>query len=263
MRSRRRVDKPQRLQHTGCMRESGNPTANQSWRGLYLSAGIAAILFVVLLVSALVIDFIAPPPVHGGAETLEFIAGNKILYIAEQILWILPSILPVVVFVALFVALAPLGRSAALIAALLGGLPWALLLAVPVSSRGSLTLVYLSDMYATAGSDGARTVFATAAEAVIAENNTPAIAGLLSPVGIFLMSVVMLKGVLPRTIAWLGILTGALGVLSEALRFAAPEFYWGYGVLLWAWFLAVGVSLIRLHPGVPDFSANQPREVGT
>jgi hypothetical protein len=221
---------------------------SQSWRGLYRFAGAAAILFVVLLIAALVIDFIAPPPVHGGTATLEFIAANKVLYIAEQLLWILPGVLPVIVYVALFVALAPLGRSLALLAAVVGGLPWALLLAVPVSSRGSLTLVYLSDMYASAGSEHDRSVFATAAEAIIAENNTPAIAGLLSPVGIFLISLVMLKGVLPRAVAWLGIVTGGLGVFSEALRFVLPEFYWGYGVLLWAWFIAVGVGLMRLRP---------------
>lgn len=226
--------------------------AGRSSRGLYLVAGIAAILFVVLLILALVIDFMAPPPVHGGAETLEFIAVNKTLYIAEQLLWILPSILAVVVFVALYVALAPLSRSWALLATVVGALPWALLLAVPVSSRGSLSLVYLSDRYSAAGSEGERGVFATAAEAIIAENNTPAIAGLLSPVGIFLISLVMLKGVLARIVAWLGLLTGALGLLSEALRFVAPGFYWGYGVLLWVWFIAVGVSLIRLHPEGPE-----------
>ncbi|MGO4186593.1 DUF4386 family protein [Pseudarthrobacter sp. TAF60_1] len=222
--------------------------ASDAWSALYRFAGAAAVLFVVLLIAALVIDFIAPPPVHGGTTTLEFIAANKALYISEQLLWILPSILPVIVFVALFVALAPVGRSLALLAAVVGGLPWALLLAVPVSSRGSLSLVYLSDMYASAGTERDRSVFATAAEAIIAENNTPAIAGLLSPVGIFLISLVMLRGVMPRAVAWLGLVTGGLGVFSEALRFAVPEFYWVYGVLLWAWFIAVGVSLMRLRP---------------
>lgn len=235
--------------------DAGRPS-----RGLYLVAGIAAILFVVLLILALVIDFMATPPVHGGVETLEFIAANKVLYIAEQILWILPSVLPVVVFVALYVALAPVSRSWALLATVVGGLPWALLLAVPVSSRGSLSLVYLSDRYSAAGSEGERGVFATAAEAIIAENNTPAIAGLLSPVGIFLVSLVMLKGVLPRATAWLGLVTGALGLLSEALRFVAPSFYWGYGVLLWAWFIAVGVSLIRLYPEAPGRTKGVVRE---
>ena len=51
---------------------------------------------------------------------------------------------------------------------------------------------------------------------------------------------------LPRPVAWLGILTGELGVAGEALRHAAPMFYWGYGVLLWVWFIAVDVALIRL-----------------
>lgn len=232
------------------MKPSQGPTGG-SWRGLYVAGGVAGILFVVLLISALIVDFMAPPPVHGGGETLSFIAENKTAYIAEQILWILPSVLPVVVFVALYVALAPLSRSWALLAAVLGGLPWALLLAVPVSSRGSLSLVYLSDRYSAAVSEGERNVFATAAEAIVAENNTPAIAGLLSPVGIFLISLVMLKGVLPRAIAWLGLLTGALGLLSEALRFVAPTFYWGYGVLLWVWFISIGINLIRLHPRIP------------
>lgn len=73
--------------------------------------------------SCLVLDFLAPPPVHGGVETLEFIAANKANYIAEQILWILPNILPVLVFTALFVALAPTQRSLALIALIFGALP--------------------------------------------------------------------------------------------------------------------------------------------
>src|SRR6476620_5076954 len=179
--------------------------AGDEWSGLYRAAGVAAVVFVVLLIAALVIDFIAPPPVHGATTTLEFIAANKAMYISEQLLWILPSILPVIVFVALFVALAPVNRSLALLAAVIGVVPWALLLAVPVSSRGSLSLVYLSDMYASAGTEGDRSVFATAAEAIIAENNTPAIAGLLSPVGIFLISLVMLRGVMPRAVAWLGL----------------------------------------------------------
>ena len=91
--------------------------AGDSWHGLYQFAGVAAVLFVLLLIAALIIDFIAPPPVHSGTETLEFIAANKALYIAEQLLWIVPGILPVIVYAALFVALAPLGRSLALVAA--------------------------------------------------------------------------------------------------------------------------------------------------
>ncbi|MCX8455980.1 DUF4386 family protein [Paenarthrobacter ureafaciens] len=251
-------------QHFLTSRDNPTPAAafDVSWRGLFLAAGIAAFLFVGLLIAALIIDFITPPPVHGGTATLEFIAANKGPYIAEQLLWILPGILPVVVFVALYVALGPLSRSWALLATIVGALPWALLLAVPVSSRGSLSLIYLSDRYMGAA-PGERSVFATAAEAIIAENNTPAIAGLLSPLGILLISLVMLKGVFPRVLAWLGILTGAFGLLSEALRFVAPEFYWVYGILLWAWFITVGVSLIRLPSKTPEQAGNGTVREGT
>ncbi|MFF2347359.1 DUF4386 family protein [Pseudarthrobacter sp. NPDC058119] len=219
------------------------------WAFLYLVAGASSILLVFLLIAALVLDFLAPPPVHGGAATLGFIASNKAGYIAEQILWILPNVLPVLVFTALFVALVAVRRSLPLIALIFGALPWALLLAVPVSSRGSLNLVYLSDRFMAAGSEDERRTYATAAEAIIAENNTPAIAGVLSALGILLMGLAMLRSgqaVFPRYLAWTGIATGALGVASEVLRYAAPSFYWGYGILLWVWFVATGIALIRL-----------------
>lgn len=219
------------------------------WQLLYLAAGASSILFVLLLIAALVLDFMAPPPVHGGAATLEFIAANKQVYVAEQVLWILPNILPVLVFAALFVALSAGQKSLPLIALVFGALPWALLLAVPVSSRGSLNLVYLSDRFTAAGSDEERRAYATAAEAIIAENNTPAIVGALSALGILLMGLAMLNGsaaIFPRYLGWLGAGTGALGVVSEVLRHAAPEFYWGYGILLWVWFIATGIALIRL-----------------
>jgi hypothetical protein len=230
--------------------ETGKPT----WRSLYFVAGIGSIAFVLLLIAALVVDFIAPPPVHGGAETLEFIAANEAPYVLEQVLWILPNVLAVLVFVALFIALSPVNKSLALIGALLGGLSWAMFLAIPVTSRGSLTLVYLSDQYMAAAASE-RDRFAIAAEALVAENNTPAVVAVLSAAGILLISLVMTKGVMPRAIGWLGVATGALGMLSEALRHAAPFFYWGYGILLWVWFIAVGIALIALGRRTPRMSA--------
>lgn len=225
--------------------EPAPTTPDRAWATLFMIAGIGSIAFVVLLLVALALDFVAPPPVHGGAETLDFIAANTSVYVAEQVLWIAPNILAVIVFVALFVALAPADRSLALLGSVVGGVSWALFLAIPVTSRGSLTLVYLSDRYLAA--DPAESeAYAIAAEAIIAENNTPAVAGVLSAFGILLVSIAMLRSTMSRTLAWLGNLTGTLGVVAEALRHAVPAFYWGYGILLWVWFVAVGVALIRL-----------------
>lgn len=220
------------------------------WAPFQLAAGCCSIAFVVLLVLALVLDFIAPPPVDGAVPTLEFIARNKPVYVAEQLLWTVPNILAVPVFAALFLACAPaaegLARGLALGGALVGGLSWALILAVPVTSRGSLVLVYLSDRYAGAADDAARQRISAAAEAVIAENNTPAVAGVLSAAGILLMSVAMVRAGLSRAVGWLGIGAGALGLLAEALRYLVPALYGGYGLLMWAWFVAAGIVLIRL-----------------
>ena len=225
--------------------------SEQPYRTLYRAAGVASLLFVLLLLAALALDVIAPPPVTGGAETLDFIAGHKAIYVAEQLLWIVPSILPVVTFLALYIALRDTSPSWALIGAVVGGLPWALLLAVPVSSRGSLMLVTLSDWYGAAATPEARASYATAAEAVIAENNTPGILGVLAAAGILLVSLVMLWSPLPRTVAWIGIAAGAVGVLSELLRYAVPAFYSAYGVLMWAWFVMVGISLLRRASRMP------------
>jgi hypothetical protein len=229
-------------------------TVTPTWRLLYFVAGIGSIVFVLLLISALVVDFIAPPPVDGGVETLEFIAANKVPYVLEQVLWILPNVLAVLVFVALFIALRSVNKSLALIGALLGAVSWAMFLAIPVTSRGSLTLVYLSDQYMAAAASE-RDRFAIAAEAIVAENNTPVIVAVLSAAGILLISLVMTRGVVPRAVGWLGVATGALGMLSEALRYAAPFFYWGYGILLWVWFIAVGISLILLGRRTPRMSS--------
>ncbi len=60
---------------------------------------------------------------------------------------------------------------------------------------------------------------------IVAENNTPGVVGILSGLGILLISVVMLKGALPRSLALLGIATGGLGFAADVLRHAVPEVY--------------------------------------
>jgi hypothetical protein len=68
----------------------------------------------------------------------------------------------------------------------------------------------------------------------------------LTTLGILLISLVMAKGGGPRWVAWLGIVTGAAGIVSEVLRPLLGAGYAVYGTLLLAWFVAVGVTLRRL-----------------
>lgn len=70
--------------------------------------------------------------------------------------------------------------------------------------------------------------------------------GVLQTVGLLIVSLVMLKGVFPRVVAYLGVVAGALGIGGEALRFVFEGAYGVYGVLMTIWTGAVGWNLYRL-----------------
>jgi hypothetical protein len=148
----------------------------------------------------------------------------------------------------------------ALAAGTVGVLSWALALALPITGGGSPVLVALSNRYAAATTDAQRNVYATAAEALIAENKTVSFVGVLEPLGILLVSLLMVRASLPRWIGYLGVVTGVLGIVSEALRPVMGSAYAIYGTLMLVWFVAVGVALYRLsraRPGRADVG-NQP-----
>jgi hypothetical protein len=219
-----------------------------SWRELYRAGGVSGVLFVVLILVAIVIIVVAPPPLNtDGAATLEYVASHKILYIIEQVLWLAPSVFAMVVFLALYMALKHLNKSYAALGAMVGIVSWALGLALPVTGGGAPVLVYLSDQYMAVATAGQHTAFATAAEVFIAQNNTTNAVGIMTPVGILILSLVMLKGVFPKSVAYLGIVTGVLGIVSEALRPILGPGYFVYGLLLPIWFIAIGWKLFRLR----------------
>ena len=90
-----------------------------SWRPLYRAGAAAAGLAVILYVAALVIFVVTPAPplsTSGGGATLDFVAGERGIYIIRQLLWLMPSLLLMVVVLALTVALSPLNKSFATIA---------------------------------------------------------------------------------------------------------------------------------------------------
>lgn len=218
-----------------------------SWRDLYRAGGVSALLFVVLILVAIVIVVVAPPPLNAdGATTLQYVASHKVLYIIEQVLWLAPSVFAAVVYLALFHTLKHLNKSYAALGALAGFVSWILGLAIPTTGGGAPVLVYLSDQYMTAATAAQHTAFATAAEVFIAGNNITYAVGILAPVGILILSLLMLKGVFSKGVAYLGIVTGILGIISEALRPIIGPGYFVYGLLLPAWFLVVGWKLYRL-----------------
>ena len=231
-------------------KSSGEAVAgpDPSWRGLYRAGGVSAVLYVILSIGALVLLIITPPvPSSGGAATLQYIASNKSVYLLELVLFVGICVPAMVLFLALYMALKHLNKSYAAIAALVAIASQVVGLALngsPQSLNGGL--VYLSDQYVTATTAAQRIAFATAAEGLIALTNAVNSAGILFEVGILIISLVMLKGVFHKGVAYLGIITGAVGIVSEALRPILGFGYVVFFILEVIWLIAVGWKLYRL-----------------
>src|SRR2546421_10522124 len=212
-----------------------------SWRGLYRAGGVSAALYAVLIIDPFELQKPTPlPPLSGGAATLQYIALHKPVYIIELVSFVGLSLPAMVVFLALYGALKHLNKSYAALGALVGIASEVIALAYnssPPSLNGGL--VYLSDHYVAATTAAQRAAFATAAESLIAVSNAVNAAGILTAIS-------MLKGVFHKGVAYLGIVTGALGIVSEAFRDILGPGYYVYGLLLPIWFLAVGWKLSRL-----------------
>src|SRR5829696_8739117 len=118
-----------------------------------------------------------------------------------------------VVMLALAVSLYRLGKSAATLAGVIAITSWAVSFAWPTTGEGSLAMVVLSDRYGAATTDAERAGFVAGAEVLLALNDTQVVIGVLQTLGILLLSVLMLRGVFPPGLAWLGVATGVIGIV--------------------------------------------------
>ncbi len=232
-------------------RPRANPIASirpdPSWKTLYVAGGLCAFGAMLAYLIALVIEFsVETPPDSGGAATLQYIADHRSIYILQQILWLGPSILLMVTFLALWPLLKELDKSIGAIGAVLGIVSWGVTLAYPATGGGAPALVYLSDQYVAATTDSQRAAFASAAEGFIAQNYIATMIGVLEAAGILIVSVVLLGGIVHRGVAFLGLATGAVGIVSEALKPLLGMGYALYGLLVLLWITAVGWELLRL-----------------
>jgi hypothetical protein len=227
-----------------------------SWRDLYKVGGISGVLMGVLVIISMVLVFTTPQtPSSGGVATLQYIASHRSVYIVEQVLGLAPVFLEIVTLAALFMAIRNLNKSYAAVGTLLAMVSQAL--ALSYVTFGSL--VYLSDHYMAATADAQRATFAAAAEWAMAVNNAVSAAGIdpimtACAIGVLIISSVMLKGVFHKGVAYWGIVTGALGIISAfgiIIKPIAVPPPLGLGYILYSffltiWFVAVGVRLYRL-----------------
>ncbi len=222
---------------------------NSSWKSLYAVGATSALAYVVMILVPLVLMVVqAPAPLAGGAAILEYISGHRAVYLAELICFVGLSLPAIFVFLALGAALWPASRSLALMGASIGVGSELIALALgssPPSLNGGLWV--LSGRYEAAADPAVRASLASAAEALAAYANAVSAAGILTALGILLVSIPLARAGFKRWQAILGIVTGVAGIVSEIFRDYIGAAYLVYGLLLPAWFAVAGLVLLGLR----------------
>lgn len=219
--------------------------SDPSWRSLYRAGGISAFLYVLLGVVAPALLFIPVGYQRGmnGDELLRFIADNRSWWVIVQTLSLGAPILAIVVFAAIFVALKDVNRSYAALGAIVAITCQVLFVAFYPLTLG---VVHLSDQYVTAA-ETRQVSLAAAAEALVAvlDSYSPLYEGVFA-VSILILSLVMLRGVFPKAVAYLGLATAAAAVVALSLWPIIGMGYFWWWLFFVIWFSGAGWRLYRL-----------------
>src|SRR6266496_1673213 len=211
---------------------------NPDGKWLYRAGGISAIVFVIAYI--VIIALYVPVGKPSGAEAwLMSMAGNTTAWWAILGLSVLTDFLLVPIALSLYVALKGINKNAMLAATAFVGLFIVLDLALTWTNYASL--IALSGNYAAATNDAQRAVFVTAAtypSSVVDSNLLFVYNSLTLAVGILMTGFVMLKGIFSKGTAYLGVVTGILGILSAMIILVS--------ILTTVWVFFVGYRLYRL-----------------
>lgn len=219
-------------------------------RWLYRAGGISALSLGIayIVIIALYVPMGAPP--SGVEARLAYLAGNTTAWWAILGLSVLTDVLFVPVALSLYVALKEVNRNVILLATACVAL--FIILDLTITWTNYAALIPLSSEYAHAESEAQKAAVITAAAypCIVLESSLLFLYNtLVLAVGILMTGFVMLNGIFGKSIAYLGVATGFLGVVSvvgpffvSALRVAIIF----TSVLTTIWVLFVGYRLYTL-----------------
>jgi Domain of unknown function (DUF4386) len=217
---------------------------------LYRVGGISALVLGIAYIITIPLYAHMGAPPSGGEVRLKYLAGNTTVWWAILGLSVLTDLLFVPVALSLYLALKGVNRNAMLVATAFVGLFIVLDLAVTWSNYASL--ITLSGHYAAATNDAQRAAYVAAANyasAVLASSLEAVYSIMVLSFGILMIGLVMLKGIFSKSTAYLGLVTGILGIVSVAGPFFVSTLSVTIiitSVLTTVWVLFVGYRLYRL-----------------
>lgn len=218
---------------------------DHSWNSFYKVGGLSAILYVFLgIIIPAIMVLVTSYDFHmQSADLLNYIATHTFFWLTLQTLVLGSSILAIITFVALYIALKHLNKSYSLLGTVITISCQILFIAYyPIL----LGLVNLSNRYETASYIQGESII-SAAEALISINNAfnPLYESIFA-IGILILSLVMLKGLFHRYIAYLGIVIGPAAIIALSLWPLLGVAYFWWWLLFVVWFTAVGLKLYKL-----------------
>ncbi len=235
---------------------------SNSLSGLCRIGGIAALILVIYSLATMIQMVTLGGQPTSAAQAFDLLEHHRVIGLLRLDLPTI-AVLPLYyfVFLGLFAALRRRDRSNMLLATALAFVGTTLTLATPTA----LSMIPLSDKFAAATSDTARSQLLAAGEALLATDiwhSTSAIlGGVLLQCGAVLISIVMLRSsVFSMATAWLGIVMHGLdlahilcGLILPAAGFVLLSIA---GPLYPVWFILVGLRLLRLARNPqPELSA--------
>lgn len=231
---------------------AGPRSPDPTWGRLYRVGGWSALVYVLLVLVPVVLVVVAPLPPTRGAALLEYVAAHRAVYLTELVSFVGLAVPAMVVFGAVAVAVAGVDKSVAAIGGLLGVASEVIALALgssPQSLHGGLLV--LGNAYQSAD-EADRAGLASAADALIAATNAVSWAGILTAAAILLLSWLMRTApFFGPVLGTIGVIAGAAGIVSEALRPMIGASYMVYGLLLPTWFALVAWKLLHLQRDTP------------
>jgi len=225
------------------------------WKSLIKAGGVCALIVGTLLIIEMV-AYIATsaPSMADAAGWFSFLHAHRFIGLIDfGILELYALVLFVPIFLALYVSLRRTNESSMAVAAILAFVG----IAVNFATSKLFSLLTLSDLFAAASTEAAKSQFLAAGQATLALGALGGIGGSVEggiPLAVsgLIISIIMLQSkVLGRLVGVLGILANGIGMVMYFNAALAPAmtgspFFAVFFLLSVIWFIAIGIKLLKL-----------------
>jgi hypothetical protein len=242
-----------------------NVDADQSWKGLYR---LSALLLVLVGIGGLAASRMGSALYSSGYPSnatayLQLVSQKQLLANSLWSLWIVFDLLLIAPSIALYLILRRDNRTLALIGTLLS--LFYIFYDISVTELNSLTLVSLSQGYASAATDALRATYVAAATYGYAALPLQTVLSFgVGAVGWLLWSLIILKGhSFPKWTGVFGIIVNVVGIIGAAAPLALTSlilflFQFLAIPLTGVWFIIIGVALYRFNQNIAASSDAYP-----